>query len=87
MMPVELPEAWRDRIVKPAASTVATVPAVFKPCTPGGSPYGRKALADEREKRPKATATINSTGRLLRLDRCVPAAKLKTAAPILWLRR
>ena len=50
MMPVELPESWRDRIVKPAAPTVATVPAVFKPCTTGGSPWGNKGRADELEK-------------------------------------
>jgi putative DNA primase/helicase len=49
MMPVELPESWRDRIVKPAAP-VATVPAAFKPCTTGGTPWGNKGRADELEK-------------------------------------
>ena len=48
-MPAELPAAWLARMVKPVAP-VATVPAAFKPCTTGGTPYGRKALAGELEK-------------------------------------
>ena len=50
MMPSELPEAWRARVVKPIAPAVATVPAVFKPCTTGGSPWGNKGRTDELEK-------------------------------------
>lgn len=50
MMPVELPESWRDRIVKPTAPAVAPVPAAFKPCATGGSAWGSKGRADELEK-------------------------------------
>jgi len=50
MMPSELPERWRARIVKPTTPTVATFPTTPKPCTTGGTPYGRKALADELER-------------------------------------
>jgi hypothetical protein len=47
-MPAELPAAWLARMVKPAAP-VATVPAAFKPCTAGGTPWGNKGRADELE--------------------------------------
>jgi Protein of unknown function (DUF3987)/Bifunctional DNA primase/polymerase, N-terminal len=49
-MPAELPAAWLARMVKPTAPTVATVKPTPKTSAAGGTPYGRKALADELEK-------------------------------------
>jgi len=58
-MPAPLPEAWLARMVKPAAP-VATIPAAFKPCTTGGTPYGHKAMDEELEKVRTATECRNN---------------------------
>ena len=47
MMPVELPESWRDRIVKPVAPVVKPTST---PSTTGGSAYGRKGEDEELTK-------------------------------------
>jgi putative DNA primase/helicase len=66
MMPVELPESWRDRIVKPAAP-VATTQASFKPCTPGGSPYVRAVVDRELEKLRTTTENRNTAANTVAL--------------------